>query len=803
MNRTRYLGLSLLTLLCWLTAVAQTPPTPPTVTNCEYWFDQQFDSRKTETMTGDTWSSSIDISDLKTGLHSVAFRVVDSSGKFSATVVKNFMLVPGTGTGDNSLSICEYWFDQQFSDRKAAEVPIGGAVSLTEDISALKPGLHNIAMRVIDKNGIVSSVMVKNFMLVPGTGTGDNSLSTCEYWFDQQFSDRKAVEVPVGGVVNIDEDISALKNGLHSIAMRVIDKNGIVSSVMVKNFMLVPGTGTGDNSLSTCEYWFDQQFSDRKAVEVPEGGIINIDEDISALKNGLHSIAMRVIDKNGIVSSVMVKNFMKVEQMDGDNALTTYEYWIDNAFDERESAAVPDGGIVNLNIDISALKQGLHTFNYRTADKAGKVSAVVTKNFFVKKVEGEGKLIGVDYWFNDGPRTRIAIDPAQVSIDKNDIVISMDGVQPRSISEDYTFDATTKTVKTTETITFGIQVFNDAEVGTEAVVETLEDYLFNVDINAVALTDDVSDTKVAPQGGQVQGFSFDGAVGDSLHWELTGSDAKIDFFDANGNRLTPESKTIDEKDVLIIKMPTTTVYALTYGATEAGEMTVKVSIKVAYIQGDVNSDGVVNVTDIVATVNYIMDKPAPNFNKDAADVNGDGVINVTDIVMMVNIIMTGGGPSSSRRAASTGGLILHGKDVLLRDAGNYTAVQFDINLRDGQSVNDVVQCCSSDHQLTWKMVDAVTCRVVVYSMTNAAFHTIGDALMNIIMNGGVEDATISNEVLIRAEGTTGIDSYQQVKSYDVYDLRGNKVRQNATSLDGLSDGVYIINGKKVLHRRKK
>ena len=803
MNRTRYLGLSLLTLLCWLTAVAQTPPTPPTVTNCEYWFDQQFDSRKTETMTGDTWSSSIDISDLKTGLHSVAFRVVDSSGKFSATVVKNFMLVPGTGTGDNSLSICEYWFDQQFSDRKAAEVPIGGAVSLTEDISALKPGLHNIAMRVIDKNGIVSSVMVKNFMLVPGTGTGDNSLSTCEYWFDQQFSDRKAVEVPVGGVVNIDEDISALKNGLHSIAMRVIDKNGIVSSVMVKNFMLVPGTGTGDNSLSTCEYWFDQQFSDRKAVEVPEGGIINIDEDISALKNGLHSIAMRVIDKNGIVSSVMVKNFMKVEQMDGDNALTTYEYWIDNAFDERESAAVPDGGIVNLNIDISALKQGLHTFNYRTADKAGKVSAVVTKNFFVKKVEGEGKLIGVDYWFNDGPRTRIAIDPAQVSIDKNDIVISMDGVQPRSISEDYTFDATTKTVKTTETITFGIQVFNDAEVGTEAVVETLEDYLFNVDINAVALTDDVSDTKVAPQGGQVQGFSFDGAVGDSLHWELTGSDAKIDFFDANGNRLTPESKTIDEKDVLIIKMPTTTVYALTYGATEAGEMTVKVSIKVAYIQGDVNSDGVVNVTDIVATVNYIMDKPAPNFNKDAADVNGDGVINVTDIVMMVNIIMTGGGPSSSRRAAATGGLILHGKDVLLRDAGNYTAVQFDINLRDGQSVNDVVQCCSSDHQLTWKMVDAVTCRVVVYSMTNAAFHTIGDALMNIIMNGGVEDATISNEVLIRAEGTTGIDSYQQVKSYDVYDLRGNKVRQNATSLDGLSDGVYIINGKKVLHRRKK
>ena len=59
------------------------------------------------------------------------------------------------------------------------------------------------------------------------------------------------------------------------------------------------------------------------------------------------------------------------------------------------------------------------------------------------------------------------------------------------------------------------------------------------------------------------------------------------------------------------------------------------------IPGDVNGDGVVNVTDIVATVNYIMEKPSPDFNKEAADLNGDGDINVTDIVKMVTIIMSG------------------------------------------------------------------------------------------------------------------------------------------------------------------
>ena len=698
---------------------------------------------------------------------------------------------------------CEYWFDYAYDSRTPIPITDGNWVQQL-DVGTLQPGLHVMACHVGTSDGRWSSVLVKNILVPYPSSFENNVLKDYEYWVDHDFEHKVSGTIAASGVIDLKLDFKTLSPGLHNIAFRVLDENGHTSSILVKNFLVPNPSSMEENVLKNYEYWVDHDFEHKVSGTIAASGIIDLDIDFSALAPGLHNIAFRVLDANGHTSTILVKNFLVPEPSSmTENGLYKYRYWIDRDVANAVEVDAPADGIISLDFDASALNDGPHEFSYQVIDKVGHFSATAIHHFIKETIQGESKLVGVDYWFNDDSRTRIAIDPAQVTIDKNDIVISLDGVQPRSISEDYTFDAATKTVKTTETITLGLQVFNDAEVGSGAVEHTIENVTFTVTPLFEALTDDVSDTKVAPQGGQVQGFSFDGAVGDSLHWELTGSDAKIDFFDANGNRLTPESKTIDEKDVLIIKMPTTTVYALTYGATEAGEMTVKVSIKVAYIQGDVNSDGVVNVTDIVATVNYIMDKPAPNFNKDAADVNGDGVINVTDIVMMVNIIMTGGGPSSSRRAAATGGLILHGKDVLLRDAGNYTAVQFDINLRDGQSVNDVVQCCSSDHQLTWKMVDAVTCRVVVYSMTNAAFHTNGDALMNIIMNGGVEDATISNEVLIRAEGTTGIDSYQQVKSYDVYDLRGNKVRQNATSLDGLSDGVYIINGKKVLHRRKK
>lgn len=36
------------------------------------------------------------------------------------------------------------------------------------------------------------------------------------------------------------------------------------------------------------------------------------------------------------------------------------------------------------------------------------------------------------------------------------------------------------------------------------------------------------------------------------------------------------------------------------------------------------------------------------------------------------------------------------------------------------------------------------------------------------------------------------------QSFDVFDIRGQKIRHNATSFDNLPKGVYIINGRKVI-----
>ena len=210
--------------------------------------------------------------------------------------------------------------------------------------------------------------------------------------------------------------------------------------------------------------------------------------------------------------------------------------------------------------------------------------------------------------------------------------------------------------------------------------------------------------------------------------------------------------------------------------------------------GDVNGDGKVNDADIAEIVNYILGESSAKFNKEAADVSGDGDVNVTDIFCVVSIILSGDNSSASASSvARTGNLVVNGTGIQLRNAEYYTAAQFDINQHDGQPVSSVILNGSSNHLLAWKMMDASTCRVVVYSPTNEAFRTSRNNLFNVV--GNLEGAAISNDLLIETDETTGIEPLKNssVEGWQYYDLNGRKVNTP-------SKGVYILNGKKVVMR---
>ena len=56
------------------------------------------------------------------------------------------------------------------------------------------------------------------------------------------------------------------------------------------------------------------------------------------------------------------------------------------------------------------------------------------------------------------------------------------------------------------------------------------------------------------------------------------------------------------------------------------------------ILGDMNSDGTLNILDIVALIGYVFND---NTNPDA-DLNGDGSVNIVDVVMLVNLVLNWG-----------------------------------------------------------------------------------------------------------------------------------------------------------------
>ena len=90
--------------------------------------------------------------------------------------------------------------------------------------------------------------------------------------------------------------------------------------------------------------------------------------------------------------------------------------------------------------------------------------------------------------------------------------------------------------------------------------------------------------------------------------------------------------------------------------TQSGEYTVSLSVTNIYgetgqnhfetvvigsvLQGDINSDSIVNILDVVMLVNFVLGVDIPQGSESsAADFNQDGILNILDVVSMVNLIL--------------------------------------------------------------------------------------------------------------------------------------------------------------------
>ena len=57
------------------------------------------------------------------------------------------------------------------------------------------------------------------------------------------------------------------------------------------------------------------------------------------------------------------------------------------------------------------------------------------------------------------------------------------------------------------------------------------------------------------------------------------------------------------------------------------------------LPGDVNSDGVVNISDVTALIDYLLNNNDADINTAAADVNGDSIINISDVTLLIDRLL--------------------------------------------------------------------------------------------------------------------------------------------------------------------
>lgn len=241
------------------------------------------------------------------------------------------------------------------------------------------------------------------------------------------------------------------------------------------------------------------------------------------------------------------------------------------------------------------------------------------------------------------------------------------------------------------------------------------------------------------------------------------------------------------------------------------------------LPGDANGDGEISLADVVAVINYIMDKAPANFKVNAADLNGDAKIGIGDVVSIVNILLNSdyqAAPKAKRgvMAASSETLAVAGNDngavaIELDNNVAYTAIQMDVELPEGaEFASATLSERAAGHSVVWNKMNNGKVRVIAYSMGNAAITGNAGELvtMNITADEAVSGAISVDNVrvvttdgqemaingcgsLIDINGTTGINAVDGA-ALKVYSAAGALVIESDKAFDA---SVYSINGKLV------
>ena len=111
------------------------------IAKMEYWFDYNFEERqKLENVDGNV-AISLDVSEFAPGVHSFAYRAIDSRGLYSYPLVKHFVIPSMPDEEITGIAYYEYWFNH--GPRVHVDVDLQNPLTLENQIIEVKDVVPN------------------------------------------------------------------------------------------------------------------------------------------------------------------------------------------------------------------------------------------------------------------------------------------------------------------------------------------------------------------------------------------------------------------------------------------------------------------------------------------------------------------------------------------------------------------------------------------------------------------------------------------------------------------------------------
>ena len=239
--------------------------------------------------------------------------------------------------------------------------------------------------------------------------------------------------------------------------------------------------------------------------------------------------------------------------------------------------------------------------------------------------------------------------------------------------------------------------------------------------------------------------------------------------------------------------------------------------------GDVNADDVVNVSDIVVLVNYILGGGTGAV--DCGDLNGDGVTNVSDIVQVVNYILGGGTASVHfNQKATQARLELSNDNLSVEAEGCIQGVEMTLSHDNDIEISlvdaDCMHCYSASNQIDANITKVIVVRAGAECVTDLG-SIVGDYDISDLVMSNHAGQTIDSDwyeysnfkveiagpnpfnpstslnVVVPADGYVSVKIYnligQEVATlqdgYMDQNFNGYKLNWNASNL---ASGVYLV-----------